>query len=92
MKRDVFTEAERSYINGFKPAGFLRSWHALYETKCLRGPWTISRRHIVFGAIERGNQRPSVGRTRFPPNIVGWHATIPLGVGTLALWGYWRTS
>ena len=88
---DVFTEDERRYMYGFKPAGFLRSWHSLYQTKCIGGPWTLSRRHITFGAVERGN-RWSIGRTLFEPNILGWHITIPLGFGSLALWGYRRVQ
>lgn len=92
MIRDVFTEAERRYICGFQPAGFVRTWQALYETKCYAGPWTLSRRSMIFGALERGNRWPRWYRTRFEPDIVGWQFTVPLGFGTLALWGYWRAT
>jgi hypothetical protein len=35
MKRDVLTESETRYVMGFKPAGFIRTWNALYDSKCL---------------------------------------------------------
>jgi len=86
---DVLTDQERRYICSFKPAGFVRSWHALYSSKCHAGPWTLSRRLIVFGAIEKGN-RFSIGSTQVSEGITGWHVSIPVGVGTVALWGYRR--
>lgn len=97
MRQDIFTDDELAYMYGFKPAGFLRTWHALYESKCIAGPWTLSRSRLwfgglLYGAIERGNRWPNVGRTRIEPNIIGWHVYVPLGIGTFALWGYRRNQ
>lgn len=93
MKTDVFTEDELRYMYGMvNPHGFLTVWQAMYAAKCHAGPWTISRRPMVFGALERENRMPGVGQTYFEPNIIGWHITIPIGFGTLALWGYWRCA
>lgn len=86
---EILSDRERQYIYSFKPAGFVRSWHALYSSKCHAGPWTLSRRLIVFGAIEKGN-RLSAGSTQVSEGIIGWHVSIPVGVGTVALWGYRR--
>lgn len=92
MTTAPFTEEECQYIYQFKPAGFLRTWEALYSNKCHSGPWTISRRYIVFGALEKRNRMPNAGWTRFEPDIVGWHIAVPLGFGTVALWGYHRIN
>lgn len=91
MMADVFTEEETRYLYSFKPAGFLRSWEALYASKCHAGPWAISRRHLLFGALERKN-RVGAGCTTLGDDLWGWHLNIPLGFGTLALWGYRRRS
>lgn len=90
MRREVFTDAEKRYIYGFRPAGFLRSWEALYQSKCHSGPWTISQRWRIYGGLERRNRWPECRVTRFPnePRLLGWQVSIPLGVGTLAVWGY----
>ena len=89
---DVFTENERRYLFGFKPAGFLRAWNAMYETKCIVQPRDLShpRWGLAWLAVERGNRWPSIGRTLFAPDVWGWHVILPCGAGTLALWGYWR--
>jgi hypothetical protein len=92
MKRDVFSKDEIRYINGFRPAGFLRTWQALYHSKCISGPWIISRSRRIFGALERGNQQPSVGVVRFDAPLLGWHARAPLGFGTISIWGYMRVE
>jgi hypothetical protein len=68
MKRDVFSEDEIRYINGFRPAGFLRAWQALYHSKCISGPrrprrlprlqsqWQMSElRDTVARAIQQAN-------------------------------------
>jgi hypothetical protein len=86
-----FTEAETRYLYSYKPAGFLRAWEAMYGDKCISGPWTISKRRRIFGGFERGNRAPRLKVTHFPnePRLHGWEVALPMGFGTLAVWGYW---
>lgn len=91
MTTPPFTEDETRYLYGFKPAGFIRAWQAMYASKCISGPWTLSERRHVYGGLERGYRAPRLHTTRFDnePRLHGWEVVIPLGFGTLAVWGYW---
>lgn len=84
MSRDGLTEQEIAYVCQFKPAGFLRAWNALYESKC-RYQWTLGR--LTWAALEKRNRRPKVYTTQFG-KYYGWSFSVPLGIGTLTVWGY----
>lgn len=92
MRDNVLTEEETRYVCSFKPAGFVRSWQALYQTKCIAGPWTVSRRYAVFAAMERGNQRPRWHFGRIGEGVLSREAAMPFGFGTLRVWWYRRAS
>ena len=85
---DGLTEEEVAYTHQFKPAGFLRTWNAIYSAKCRR-QWRLG--ILTWAALEKRNRRPTASTTTFGPYL-GWSFSVPLGIGTLMVWGYRRIA
>jgi len=85
---DGLTKEETAYVYQFEPAGFLRTWDAIYSAKCRR-QWRLG--ILTWAALEKRNRRPTLGRTNFG-TWYGWSVSVPLGVGTLMVWGYRRIA
>jgi hypothetical protein len=84
---DGLTPEEAAYCYQFQPAGFLRTWNALYDTKCYR-IWALGR--WTWASLEKNNRRPQWSVEHFERGVIGWSIAIPIGIGTLTAWGYRR--
>lgn len=86
----MLSEEETRYVCSLKPAGFVRAWEAAYRPKCIAGPWRLSRRLLLTGAIERGNHAGLIWGKRIGDAVLAYDVAVPFGVGTMRLWWYRR--